>query len=195
MFEAFYKKYLAKRLLLGKSSSYELEKNMLSRLKTECGSGFTSKLEGMFQDIELSKDIMIAYQDSTAMSLRTGDVPLPEFSIHILTNGFWPSSPQLEGLRLPSSLTEIMRSFENFYNAKYQGRRLTWVHNLQRCVVVARFQKGKKELELTLFQVRISSKFCYYIIYDHNSTHYLNLQLSLSFVLPLCSLGYCFAVF
>jgi cullin-4 len=33
IFEAFYKKHLSKRLLLGKSASYELEKNMLAKLK------------------------------------------------------------------------------------------------------------------------------------------------------------------
>ena len=31
-FEAFYKKSLAKRLLLGKSSSWDLEKSMISKL-------------------------------------------------------------------------------------------------------------------------------------------------------------------
>lgn len=55
MFEAFYKKDLAKRLLLGKSASIDAEKSMISKLKTECGSQFTNKLEGMFKDIELSK--------------------------------------------------------------------------------------------------------------------------------------------
>ena len=54
-FEAFYKKDLAKRLLLGKSADADLEKSMLSKLKAECGSGFTAKLEGMFKDVELSK--------------------------------------------------------------------------------------------------------------------------------------------
>jgi hypothetical protein len=29
---------------------------------TECGSGFTVKLEGMFKDMELSKDIMLAFK-------------------------------------------------------------------------------------------------------------------------------------
>jgi cullin-4 len=33
IFEAFYKKHLSKRLLLGKSASYELEKSMLAKLK------------------------------------------------------------------------------------------------------------------------------------------------------------------
>jgi len=29
---------------------------------TECGGGFTSKLEGMFKDMELSKDIMVNFR-------------------------------------------------------------------------------------------------------------------------------------
>jgi cullin 4 len=61
VFEAFYKKDLAKRLLVGKSASVDAEKSMLSKLKQECGGGFTSKLEGMFKDMELSKDINIAF--------------------------------------------------------------------------------------------------------------------------------------
>lgn len=35
---------------------------MLSKLKQECGGGFTSKLEGMFKDMELSKDINVAFR-------------------------------------------------------------------------------------------------------------------------------------
>ncbi|XP_039053548.1 cullin-4-like [Hibiscus syriacus] len=56
VFEAFYKKDLVKRLLIGKSASIDTEKSMISKLKTECGSQFTNKLEGMFKDIELSKE-------------------------------------------------------------------------------------------------------------------------------------------
>ena len=62
VFEAFYKKDLAKRLLLGKSSSIDAEKSMLSKLKAECGSGFTNKLEGMFKDIDISRDIMASFR-------------------------------------------------------------------------------------------------------------------------------------
>ena len=53
---------LAKRLLVGKSASVDAEKSMLSKLKQECGGGFTSKLEGMFKDMELNRDINIAFK-------------------------------------------------------------------------------------------------------------------------------------
>jgi len=38
VFEAFYKKDLAKRLLVGKSASVDAEKSMLLKLKQECGA-------------------------------------------------------------------------------------------------------------------------------------------------------------
>ena len=53
---------MSKRLLVGKSASVDAEKSMLCKLKQECGGGFTHKLEGMFKDMEVSKDIMLAYK-------------------------------------------------------------------------------------------------------------------------------------
>jgi len=35
----------------------------------ECGAAFTSKLEGMFKDMELSKDIMIQFKQVLLESL------------------------------------------------------------------------------------------------------------------------------
>lgn len=35
---------------------------MLSKLKEECGGQFTQKLEGMFKDIELSREVMVQYK-------------------------------------------------------------------------------------------------------------------------------------
>lgn len=67
VFEAFYKKDLAKRLLLNKSASIDAEKSMISKLKAECGSQFTNKLEGMFKDIDLSKDVGVAFMQAPAV--------------------------------------------------------------------------------------------------------------------------------
>jgi len=38
---------------------------MIVNVMTECGGGFTSKLEGMFKDMELSKDIMVNFRQVT----------------------------------------------------------------------------------------------------------------------------------
>lgn len=45
----------------GRSASSDLEKSMIAKLKAECGATFTNKLEGMFKDIDLSKELMANY--------------------------------------------------------------------------------------------------------------------------------------
>jgi cullin 1 len=49
IFQKFYSKMLAKRLIHGHSASDESETNMISKLKDACGFEYTSKLTRMFQ--------------------------------------------------------------------------------------------------------------------------------------------------
>ncbi|KAI8568421.1 hypothetical protein RHMOL_Rhmol02G0197900 [Rhododendron molle] len=181
VFEAFYKKDLAKRLLLGKTASIDAEKSMISKLKTECGSQFTNKLEGMFKDIELSKEINESFKQSS--QARTKLPSGIEMSVHVLTTGYWPTYPPMD-VRLPHELNlyqvlhKSMTScfwvpfilfiglpgmffcfcflsqdiFKEFYLSKYSGRRLMWQNSLGHCVLKAEFPKGKKELAVSLFQ-------------------------------------------
>ncbi|EMP31933.1 Cullin-4A [Chelonia mydas] len=93
VFEAFYKKDLAKRLLVGKSASVDAEKSMLSKLKHECGAAFTSKLEGMFKDMELSKDVMIQFKQYMQNQSDPGNIDL---TVNILTMGYWPTYTPVE---------------------------------------------------------------------------------------------------
>ena len=65
VFEDFQRGLLAKRLLNSKSVSEEAEKLMISKLKSDCGQQFTSKMEGMFLDINISKEIMEGFKSSS----------------------------------------------------------------------------------------------------------------------------------
>ncbi|CAA7394007.1 unnamed protein product [Spirodela intermedia] len=149
VFEAFYKKDLAKRLLLGKSASIDAEKSMISKLKAECGSQFTNKLEGMFKDIELSKEINDSFKQSS--QARTKLPSGIEMSVHVLTTGYWPTYPPMD-VRLPHELNVYQDIFKEFYLSKHSGRRLMWQNSLGHCVLKAHFPRGKKELAVSLFQ-------------------------------------------
>lgn len=48
---------LAKRLVQHMSASDDAEASMISKLKQACGFEYTSKLQRMFQDIGVSKDL------------------------------------------------------------------------------------------------------------------------------------------
>jgi cullin 3 len=62
LFERYYKQHLSKRLLIGRVTNDDAEHAMLSKLKTECGYQFTSKLESMFMDIKTSQETMQAFR-------------------------------------------------------------------------------------------------------------------------------------
>jgi len=151
VFEAFYKKDLAKRLLLSKSASIDSEKSMISKLKSECGASFTSKLEGMFKDIDVSKDLMISFRQSTKFQEQLGDI---ELLVNVLTAGYWPPYNPME-LNLPHELANYQEVFKAFYLSKHSGRKLTWQNSLGHCVLKADFPLGKKELSVSLFQTVI----------------------------------------
>lgn len=70
VFERYYKQHLAKRLLHGRSVSDDAEKQMISKLKIECGYQFTSKLEGMFNDMRTSADTMTEFKKQQARSVE-----------------------------------------------------------------------------------------------------------------------------
>lgn len=152
VFEAFYKKDLAKRLLVGKSASVDSEKSMLSKLKQECGGGFTSKLEGMFKDMELSKDINIAFKQH--MNNLDKEYTIIDLTVNILTMGYWPSYPLME-VTMPTQLVELQTIFNKFYLAKHSGRKLQWQPTLGHCVLKAKFQQGPKDLQVSLFQALV----------------------------------------
>uniref|UniRef100_A0A8C9Z625 Cullin-4A n=1 Tax=Sander lucioperca TaxID=283035 RepID=A0A8C9Z625_SANLU len=148
VFEAFYKKDLAKRLLVGKSASVDAEKSMLSKLKHECGAAFTSKLEGMFKDMELSKDIMIQFKQNQSEPSNI------ELTVNILTMGHWPSYTPME-VHLPPEMVKLQEVFKLFYLGKHSGRKLQWQPTLGHAVLKAEFKEGKKEVQVSLFQTLV----------------------------------------
>lgn len=151
VFEAFYKKDLAKRLLVGKSASVDAEKSMLSKLKHECGAAFTSKLEGMFKDMELSKDIMVQFKQYMQNQSDPGSIDL---TVNILTMGYWPTYTPME-VHLTPEMIKLQEVFKTFYLGKHSGRKLQWQTTLGHAVLKAEFKEGKKEFQVSLFQTLV----------------------------------------
>lgn len=151
VFEAFYKKDLAKRLLLSRSASFDVEKAMIARLKIECGAQFTSKLEIMFKDINLSKEILEGFETSRQFSSLSKDT---EIHVFVLTFGFWPAYSGMV-VKIPSSLAVYQTAFEGYYHTRFQGRKITWQPSLGMCMLKSRFAAGSKELSVSFFQALV----------------------------------------
>lgn len=167
VFEAFYKRDLAKRLLTGRSISSDMERTFLSKLKADCGPVYTSKMEGMFKDMELSREIMSSYaaysagasgQNAANSSCKTTDM-----DVQVLTTGYWPVYPQYKNINLPPELLAHQNNFESYYQSKYKGRRIAWQYSLGNCIVKASFPKqpAGKELIINLCQTLVLLCFQY----------------------------------
>merc|ERR1719219_1041931 len=122
-FEEYYKRHLARRLLNQKSASDDSEKMMISKLKSECGCQFTSKLEGMFKDMTLSNSIneeFKGYLLNTGKSLEGVDL-----TVRVLTTGCWPGHNQVPSINVPRIPAAAFDVFKSFFLAKHSGRVLT----------------------------------------------------------------------
>jgi cullin-4 len=160
VFEAFFKRDLAKRLLWNRIVSMDVERHFVSLLKAECGAGYTAKMEGMFQDMDWSRETMSRYKQSVYKEGSYGGDQL-DMDIQVLTTGYWPVYPQFPNLILPKSLKDPQEQFTNYYKTKYQGRRMTWQYALGHAVV--RFKPAdtgpKYDLVVSLCQALVLLQF------------------------------------
>jgi cullin-4 len=152
VFEAFYKKDLARRLLMGRSASQDAERSMLTKLKSECGSSFTHNLEQMFKDMALAKEEMVTYRgwvDATGRDRKGVDL-----SVSVLSQAAWPSYPDVKML-IPEDVAAKIDQYDAFYKNKHTGRKLFWKHNLAHCMVKGYFAKGTKDLAVSAMQASV----------------------------------------
>lgn len=80
VFQKYYSTMLAKRLVYQMTASDDAEASMISKLKQTCGFDYTSKLQRMFQDIGVSKDL----NEQFRMEQQKHNVPHDiDFSIQV----------------------------------------------------------------------------------------------------------------
>ena len=158
VFEEHYKQLLAQRLLAGGGAGLagEVERSLIGKLKAESGHQFTSRLEGMFKDIELSRALMSSYNQHSqqhpphfAAASSSSSSPNPaastELSVQVLTTGFWPM-PSPTAILLPPPCQTLLSHFSTFYSSLHSGRRLTWQHASSNAELRCTFDSGRKEL-------------------------------------------------
>ncbi|QUC17781.1 uncharacterized protein UV8b_02022 [Ustilaginoidea virens] len=135
LFQTYYQRHLARRLLHGKSESHDVEKQIISRMKQELGQQFTSKFEGMFRDLATSSELTTTYRDHVR-NVSAGE-KVVDLNVSVLTTNYWPQDVMGRQSTLgersraacnyPSDVQRLQASFEQFYLANRNGRKLTWM--------------------------------------------------------------------
>lgn len=154
LFERYYKKHLCRRLLMNKSISNEVEKQMISKMKIELGNNFTMKLEAMFKDMTISEELTAGFKKHVD-GLGERDPQRIELGINVLTSMTWPletmggvaagEEDQRPRCNFPGVVEKVKRGFEKFYSEKHSGRQLTWLANMGSADIKAIFPKAQQK--------------------------------------------------
>ncbi|KAH8584126.1 cullin of plant origin [Cryptosporidium sp. chipmunk genotype I] len=157
-FLQIYKFLLAKRLLQYNLSLEKNELYIISLLKNKCGTGFTSKLEGMIMDIQMAQSLNTKFKEYLKditrgeienneleikdnqmldLSLQMFKVPIStkiDFTVNVLTSSNWPTLDS-SSMNLPANLKKCISDFETFYSLETNHRKLSWVYWYGQCVL------------------------------------------------------------
>ncbi|KAK3584458.1 hypothetical protein CHS0354_005258 [Potamilus streckersoni] len=151
VFQKFYSKMLAKRLVQHMSASDDAEASMISKLKQSCGFEYTSKLQRMFQDISVSKELNDAFKNHLQGSADPLDI---DFSIQVLSSGSWPFQQSCT-FALPQELERSFQRFTTFYSNRHSGRKLNWLYHMSKGEIVTNCFKNRYTLQASTFQMAI----------------------------------------
>ncbi|CAG2054312.1 unnamed protein product [Timema podura] len=151
VFQKFYSKMLAKRLVQHMSASDDAEASMISKLKQACGFEYTSKLQRMFQDIGVSKDLNEQFRKHLVNSNEPLDI---DFSIQVLSSGSWPFQQSFT-FSLPTELERSVHRFTTFYSGQHSGRKLNWLYNMSKGELLTNCFKNRYTLQASTFQMAV----------------------------------------
>uniref|UniRef100_A0A8D2DTP8 Cullin 2 n=1 Tax=Sciurus vulgaris TaxID=55149 RepID=A0A8D2DTP8_SCIVU len=140
VFQKFYARMLAKRLIHGLSMSMDSEEAMINKLKQACGYEFTSKLHRMYTDMSVSADLNNKFNNFIKNQDTVIDLGI-SFQIYVLQAGAWPlTQAPSSTFAIPQELEKSVQMFELFYSQHFSGRKLTWLHYLCTAMVINGYQ-------------------------------------------------------
>jgi len=153
VFQKFYSKLLAKRLIHGLSVSMDTEEGMITKLKLACGYEYTNKLHRMFTDMTLSSDLnkkFSTFLDGSSTKLGIN------FSLLVLQSGAWPlGQTAVSSVMLPQELCKSVQMFEAFYSNMFNGRKLTWLQHLSNGEIKLTYLKKPFIITCTTYQMAV----------------------------------------
>mmetsp|Transcript_3494 Transcript_3494/g.5293 ORF Transcript_3494/g.5293 Transcript_3494/m.5293 type:complete len:680 (-) Transcript_3494:367-2406(-) len=159
VFQAFYSKMLARRLIHHSSVSDDAEEQVIKNLKHTCGYEYTSKLQRMFTDRTVSRDVNNRFQAHLRQHLSSKTSPSPDISLDfhvlVLTAGAWPLSPQTTTFNLPAELSKCVQVFNEFYHGQHSGRKVSWLHHLSKGDLRLNLEKQKYELQTSTYHMAV----------------------------------------
>jgi len=129
--------------------SEHMEKTMIAKLKTESGYQWTNKLEGMFKDVQMSKDMMEKFKKLSKLNSAI------QMDVNVCTTGYWPTKKTIP-YHTPKEIAPACDEFKKFYLNQHSGRKLDWQYDQGQATIEVAFSKMmKRGFVLSTYQMMI----------------------------------------
>lgn len=138
---------------------------MISKLKEACGFEYTNKLQRMFQDMQISKDLNKDFKEHLEGVEYKKAV---DSTFAILGTGFWPLTAPSTPFGPPPEISAEIDRFTRFYKHKHDGRKLTWLWHLCKGEIKAGYCKNSKTpytFQVSIYQMAIL------LLFNENDTY------------------------
>ena len=154
VYQRFYARLMAKRLIQQQSQSMDAEEAMINRLKQACGFEYTNKLHRVFTDVSLSSDLNNKFSNYLQNKDRI-ELGL-NFYIYVLMASAWPYTLNTPtAFAVPQELERSVQRFEDFYRLQFNGRKLTWLHHWSQGELKLNYLKKRYIITMQTFQMAI----------------------------------------
>lgn len=166
-FFLYYKNYMIKRIYKN-NFQYEIEIEILSKINKDKTELY--KINKIINDL----------QHSDILTNQFNDIYNYNSKITTITNGLWNISPKL--LEFSSSLfkheiNKLNASFDNFYNCKYEKRKLDWNYEVSSCILNYNIDDTNTiEIKCSLLQANTLFHFNEQLEFTDNSSTIKNLK-------------------
>jgi hypothetical protein len=155
LFQKFYSKQLARRLISKTSSCEDGEATALRLLKSMCGFEYTNKFERMFSDMKLSETLNQQFQESEECS----QLERASLKMIVLQTACWPLpsslTPEERMVEMAPDISSPLRLFEQFYVKQHESRTLSYQYPLCTVDLNITFPKGLYEFTCTAYQANV----------------------------------------
>ncbi|CAD6958016.1 unnamed protein product [Tilletia controversa] len=158
VFQKFYARHLARRLVHFTSASDDAESSMISKLKEACGFEYTQKLARMFADMDVSKGLNDKFKEKMTATHDKAELDI-DFYCLVLANGVWPLQQGTTEFLIPAELQPTYKRFEGFYANQHSGRKLQWCWHMSRNEIRTNGYNQKYVLQVSSFQAAILLQF------------------------------------
>mmetsp|Transcript_9898 Transcript_9898/g.14924 ORF Transcript_9898/g.14924 Transcript_9898/m.14924 type:complete len:763 (+) Transcript_9898:39-2327(+) len=149
-FHHYHKTFFSQRLLLRTATSRDAELMMIDKLRNvDAEYSFISSLNRMISDMEEG--------DTLSGEYKAKANPKIDVAVMVGTRGSWPISAEdmTNTLTLPPELSSEVKHFTEFYEEKYDNRRLFWLHAHSKAIVTTEWTQVKYRVTVNHYQAAV----------------------------------------